>query len=90
MVYLVVAEVVCLQTFNLFSLWSGIAIDNTLVSFVSYFFTDVVLVICYKDALAVSSVLCIQLHCGMKGCARACEEIEDSRTFFGTYRYKVF
>ena len=75
MVYLVVAEVISLQTFNFLSFRSGITIDNTLVSFVCYFLADVILVVCNKNALAVASIFGIQLHCGMESSARACKKV---------------
>ena len=71
-----------MQAFYLFSLWSSIAIDNSLVSFVCYFFADVVLVVCNKNALTVSSIFRVQLHGGMEGCSRTGEEVKDGGIVF--------
>ena len=80
---MVITEGVSFQAFYVFTFRGGISVDDALVSHVSYFLADFVLVIGHEDALAVSSVFRIELHGGVESGSTSCEEVEDGGAISG-------
>ena len=74
---LIVAQRVACQSCHLLAFRGGVALDDALVPFVSHVLADAVLVVGHEDALAVASVLGVELHRGVEGGAAAGEEVED-------------
>ena len=74
----VVAQGVVFQPRHFFASWGGVTINYSLVSLVGYFFANVVFVVRNEDTLAMTAILCIELHSGVKGSPATCEKVEDN------------
>ena len=77
----VVAKVVVVQAFHFFAFRCGVTLDYSFVALIGNVLTDAILVVGDKDALAVTTVFGVELHGGVEGSARACEEVEDGNIF---------
>ena len=73
-----------MQTLDKFSVGLGIAVDNALVALVCHVLANAVLVVGHEYALAMPTVLGIQLHYSMHCRSATGEEVENGRVFMTT------
>ena len=74
-----------MKSFNRLALGCGVTLDYSLVALVGDFLADVVLVVGDEDTLAVAAILSVELHGGVKGGARASEEVEKCSITIGIH-----
>ena len=71
-----------MQSFHMLTFRRVITFNDLFVAWISHFLTYLVLIVGHKDALAMATILLVQLHSGMKGGAAASKEVKNQRIIF--------